>query len=114
MFIQGEMRPDSATSVLTIYEGRFSRLKEDRDNLIKAKEALELAEPGLISASSDDRLAVVVEELQDLKGVWSELSKIWESVDELRDKPWLSVQPRKVCLEVWCVYVCVLVCAWFR
>lgn len=46
--------------------------------------------------SGDDRLAVVVEELQDLKGVWQELGKIWEQVDELRDKPWLSVQPRKV------------------
>ena len=83
---------------MTIYEGKFTRLKEDRDNLIKAKEALELADPGFVTSSSDDRLAVVVEELQDLKGVWSELSKIWESVDELRDKPWLSVQPRKVCV----------------
>ena len=50
---------------------------------------------GLV-VSSDDRLAVVVEELQDLKGVWVELGKIWEQIDELRDKPWLSVQPRKV------------------
>ena len=32
--------------MLTIYEGKFVRLKDDRDNLIKAKEALELADPG--------------------------------------------------------------------
>ena len=32
--------------MLTIYEGKFTRLKDDRDNLIKAKEALELADPG--------------------------------------------------------------------
>ena len=32
--------------MLTIFEGKFTRLKEDRDNIIKAKEALELAEPG--------------------------------------------------------------------
>ena len=44
---QGEIRPDSATSTLTIYEGTFTRLKEERENVIKAKEALELAEPGL-------------------------------------------------------------------
>ena len=42
-------------------------VKEDRDNMIKAKEALEHAEPGFVTASTDDRLAVVVEELQDLK-----------------------------------------------
>lgn len=44
----------------------------------------------------DDRIGVAMEELQDLKGVWVELSKIVDQVDELRDKPWLSVQPRKV------------------
>ena len=41
-------------------------------------------------------MQVALEELQDLKGVWSELSKIWEQIDDLKDKPWLSVQPRKV------------------
>ena len=38
----------------------------------------------------------MLEELQDLKGVWSELGKIWEKIDELREKPWLSVAPRKI------------------
>ena len=28
--------------------------------------------------------------------MWSELSKIWERIDEMKDVPWLSVQPRKV------------------
>ena len=46
--------------------------------------------------ASDERVQVGLEELQDLKGVWSELAKIWEKVDELKEKPWLSVQPRKV------------------
>ena len=31
---------------LTIFEGKFSRLKEERENVSKAKEALELSEPG--------------------------------------------------------------------
>jgi dynein heavy chain 1 len=39
---------------------------------------------------------VALEELQDLKGVWSELARIWEQIDEMKEKPWLSVQPRKV------------------
>ena len=57
--------------------------------------------------ASDERVQVGLEELQDLKGVWSELAKIWEKVDELKDKPWLSVQPRKVGVR-WLVGVQVL------
>ena len=52
---------------------------------------------------SEEKMQVALEELQDLKGVWVELSKIWEQIDELKDKPWLSVQPRKVAVTVyWC------------
>ena len=50
---------------------------------------------GLVSGS-DERVTVALEELQDLKGVWLELSKIWEQIEELREKPWLSVAPRKI------------------
>lgn len=32
---------------LSIFESKFSRLKEDRDNVMRAKEALELQEPGM-------------------------------------------------------------------
>lgn len=41
-------------------------------------------------------MTVALEELQDLKGVWVELSKVWEQIEELREKPWLSVAPRKI------------------
>lgn len=51
--------------------------------------------------ASDERVQVGLEELQDLKGVWSELAKIWEKVDELKEKPWLSIQPRKVSFLVY-------------
>ena len=50
---------------------------------------------GFVSGS-DDRVTIALEELQDLKGVWSELGKIWEKIEELREKPWLSVAPRKI------------------
>lgn len=36
--------------------------------------------------------------MQDLKGVWSELSKVWEQIDQMKEQPWVSVQPRKVSL----------------
>jgi len=47
-------------------------------------------------STSEDKMQVVFEELQDLRGVWSELSRIWAQIDEIREKPWLSVQPRKL------------------
>jgi len=46
LVLQGAMRPDEALKILAVFEGKLSRLKEERDNLAKAKEALELAEPG--------------------------------------------------------------------
>ena len=49
-----------------------------------------------MSTASEAHLQVAGEELLDLKGVWSELSTIWTQIDQLRDQPWLSVQPRKL------------------
>ena len=51
-------------------------------------------------APSDERVYVALEELQDLKSVWVELSKIWEQIDSQKDQPWLSIQPRKVFIEI--------------
>ncbi|KOC68078.1 Dynein heavy chain, cytoplasmic [Habropoda laboriosa] len=93
--VEGHLRPDDALQQLQLFESKFARLKEERDNVAKAKEALELQEPGVVS-TSEDRMQIVFEELQDLKGVWSELSKIWAQIDDTREKPWLSVQPRKL------------------
>ncbi len=54
-----------------------------------------VCDPGEVSPS-EERMQVGLEELQDLKGVWAELAKIWEQIDDMKEKPWLSVQPRKV------------------
>lgn len=44
--VSGNTKPDTALNTLAIFEGRYTRLKEDRDNIQKAKEALELIEAG--------------------------------------------------------------------
>jgi len=49
-----------------------------------------------IGSETEDRFGIALEELQDLKGVWSELSRIWGQIDEVKETPWLSVQPRKI------------------
>ncbi|XP_050421392.1 dynein heavy chain, cytoplasmic isoform X3 [Adelges cooleyi] len=95
--VSGSTQPDDALSQLQVFENKFTRIKEERDNVTKAKEALELKDAaGSALSSAEDRMIVVFEEMQDLKGVWSELSKIWVQIDEIREKPWLSVQPRKL------------------
>ncbi|KAJ3049329.1 hypothetical protein HK097_009672, partial [Rhizophlyctis rosea] len=88
--VQGDIAPDVALDGLNIFEGRVVRLKEEWDQVSRAKEALDLELKG------DDRLSVVLEELRDLKGVWSALAGLWKGVNELKDTLWSSLQPRKV------------------
>lgn len=52
-FFQGNLRPEEALQALTIYEGKFGRLKDDREKCAKAKEALELTDTGLLSGSEE-------------------------------------------------------------
>ncbi|XP_063712959.1 cytoplasmic dynein 1 heavy chain 1-like isoform X4 [Symsagittifera roscoffensis] len=93
--VGGSMKPSEATVQLTILEGKFTKLKEERDNMNKAKEALELGEPGAKSAL-DDQLQIALEELTDLKGVWGELAGIWEQIEILKDQAWVSISPKKL------------------
>ncbi|KAG0078658.1 hypothetical protein BGZ90_004687, partial [Linnemannia elongata] len=88
--VQGNIKPDIATNTLNIFEGRVTRVKEEFDMVCRAKEALDL------DLSTDDRLEPVLEELRDLKSVWSSLAKIWQSVSEIKDTLWSTVVPRKI------------------
>lgn len=52
---------------LATFEAKLSKVKEDRANMVKAKGALEMAEPVFI-ANHAAKLDIAVEELSDLKG----------------------------------------------
>ncbi|CAH8501365.1 unnamed protein product [Schistosoma guineensis] len=93
--IAGNLKPEEAVNQLTILEGKFNRLREERDNIQRAKEALELTESGLLSPT-EQRVQVAFEELQDLKNVWLELSHVWEQIELMKETPWQTVQPRKL------------------
>jgi dynein heavy chain 1 len=60
--IDGHLKPNDALQKLAIFEGKYIRLKDERDNVSKAKEALELQEAA--SIATDDKMIVVFEELQ--------------------------------------------------
>ncbi|GAA5901689.1 dynein heavy chain [Sporobolomyces salmoneus] len=88
--IQGSLKADIAMNSISVFEGRVNRLKEQYDMLSKAKESLDL------ELVKDGRLEPVLEEIRDLKAVWTALSGVWAQVGELRDTLWTSIQPRKL------------------
>jgi dynein heavy chain 1 len=88
--IQGNLRAEDAMNAIIVFDARVTKLKEDEDMVARAKQALDL------ELVRDTRLEPVVEELRDLKGVWTALSGIWSQISELRETPWTSIQPRKL------------------
>ncbi|KAG0320600.1 hypothetical protein BGZ99_004425, partial [Dissophora globulifera] len=88
--VQGNIKPDIASNTLNIFEGRVTRVKEEFDMVCRAKEALDL------DLTTDDRLEPVLEELRDLKSVWTSLAKTWQSIFEIKETLWSAVVPRKI------------------
>eukprot|EP00043_Microstomoeca_roanoka_P020037 m.234910 g.234910 ORF g.234910 m.234910 type:complete len:4574 (+) comp17091_c0_seq1:164-13885(+) len=88
--VGGTVRPDAAVNILTIYESRFEKLKAEFDALTEAKLALDLP------VSRDDRLAQRISELRELQCSWSDLSQIWERINDMKQIPWSAVVPRKL------------------
>ena len=88
--ISGNIPPHEAISTLSSFESRLTKLRSEVDMVSKAKEALDL--PG----STDNKLPAILEEVHDFSSVWSALSTIWTSLNDLRDVLWTSVQPRKL------------------
>jgi dynein heavy chain 1 len=88
--VSGTIPPAEAAELLRMYEGRMQKLQGEAETVSRAKEALALP---LIR---DNALTAALEEVNDFKSVWSALSTIWQSITELRDMLWTSLQPRKL------------------
>lgn len=88
--VSGTIQPDVASATLTTFETKIASLQDDLQQVVKAKEALDL--PG----SADTSLDATLEEVRDFQSVWSNLSTIWASLNETRDILWTAVQPRKI------------------
>ncbi|KAH7104763.1 dynein heavy chain [Auriculariales sp. MPI-PUGE-AT-0066] len=88
--VQGNMRADTAMNTINVFEGKLARVQEEYELVCRAKEALDL------ELTRHTRLEPVVEELRDLKAVWTALSGIWNQIGELRDSVWATIQPRKL------------------
>jgi dynein heavy chain 1, cytosolic len=88
--VAGNIAPQDALAALLSFENRFRIVEKEYDTVAKAKDALDLQQ------SPPNPVLPLLEELQDFKSVWTALSKIWESLHDLRDTLWSSVTPRKV------------------
>lgn len=88
--VSGTIAPEDASATLSTFELRLTQLKSESEMVSKAKEALDIV------AGPDNALAGILEEVQDFKSVWSALSTIWKSLNDLRDTPWTSVITRKI------------------
>ncbi|CAK3926358.1 Dynein heavy chain, cytoplasmic [Lecanosticta acicola] len=86
----GNIPPAEAVSTLENFDTELSQLQEQAEMVSKAKEALELP------SSPDNMLADLLAEVQDYKSVWANLTVVWEQLNDLRDQPWNSIQPRKL------------------
>lgn len=65
--MKGTQKPSEALAALATFEAKLSKVEEDRANMVKAKGALEMAEP-IFTASHASKLNIAMEELLDLKG----------------------------------------------
>ncbi|KAJ2157684.1 dynein heavy chain [Coemansia sp. RSA 552] len=88
--VQGSLKPDIATNTLNVFHARLTRVRDDYEQVCRAKEALDM------DVRRDERLVPVLEEVADLKSVWAALAGIWREVDELRETPWASIVVRKI------------------
>ncbi len=88
--VSGTIPPQEASDQLQGFQARLQKLQSGVDTVAQAKEALGLP------YVKDGKLASTIEEVHDFMSVWSALSIIWQSIDDLREALWNSVQPRKI------------------
>lgn len=69
-------------------------MKADRSTL-PSGQALDL------ESTKDNKLGPIVEELADLKAVWTALSGVWAQIAEIREMSWSSVQVCALAAPIW-------------
>jgi dynein heavy chain 1 len=92
--LHGSTKHSAAIETLNLFEGRLNRVREQADQIVDAKEALELT--GGDGGGSTGDLEDIKEEMEALRDVWSSLTTPHEKLDELKETLWTATVPRKV------------------
>jgi len=88
--LRGSLKPEQAILILSRFEVSMKIEKSSFDSLSAAKEALNL------DASGENMVTNCLEELYDLKEVWSAMQVPYGKLDDLKDTLWSSCVPRKL------------------
>jgi dynein heavy chain 1 len=88
--IDEDLNPEEALRSLQQFESKLNTMNEDQAKMVKAKEALELGSK--INKITSSKVLASLEELNDLKEVWSEINKIHKQIETLKEKQWITIQ----------------------
>ncbi|KAK9478362.1 dynein heavy chain, N-terminal region 1-domain-containing protein [Lipomyces japonicus] len=83
------INPQIAFATLEKYNELFNALKNENELLLSARSILE------INVLTNPNLDVSIQEVADFKFVWSSLSSIWKSLEDLRETLWVSTNSQK-------------------
>ncbi len=76
---QVDILPTTAINILTILEQKVGRIKEDAIKICKAKELLNM------EAGSIDKITALEDDMNGLKGVWTELNEVWKVIESMKE-----------------------------
>ncbi|GMH89230.1 hypothetical protein TrVE_jg3152 [Triparma verrucosa] len=88
--LSGDVGPTVAMDKLAQYDMKIKEGIEDFDHLSSAKQALGL------ETSGDNKLKPLYEELEDLREVWTAMSPIHTSLEDILDIKWIAVDLLKI------------------
>ncbi len=89
--IDEDLNPEEALRSLQQFESKLKTMNEDQAKMVKAKEALELGSK-INKITKSSKVLASLEELNDLKEVWSEINKIHKQIETLKEKQWITIQ----------------------
>ena len=85
------MTPAEAQEIFVKFEISIHKMKQDNENLIKAKDVL-----GLEATTNNQAVAECWEEMIELKEVWQAIAGPWESLEEIKAVGWVGASTRKI------------------
>jgi dynein heavy chain 1 len=85
-----DQKPSSVLDFLNTIEGKLKKTTVELTKIAKAKEVLVMEPTDL------GHLEPMIEEIKGLREVWSELEKVWNLVEVVREVPWNAVMPKKI------------------
>eukprot|EP00928_Gymnodinium_smaydae_P025254 TRINITY_DN20180_c0_g1_i4.p1 TRINITY_DN20180_c0_g1~~TRINITY_DN20180_c0_g1_i4.p1 ORF type:complete len:4280 (-),score=1133.62 TRINITY_DN20180_c0_g1_i4:296-13135(-) len=88
--VKGSIKPNSAMEILTQFEKRLKSVQEELEQLNSVKEILSM------EAGNEEALNPILDEIGNLKSVWSEINSVYGKLEELKETPWTAVVPKKI------------------